>query len=791
MTAPDNAPVPLSTLLAHRPWVRALARTLVRDDATVDDVEQKTWLAALRSPPEKPSAVRSWLARVVRNAAYETGRTENRRRKHEAVAARPDRAPAVDDVVADAEQHKRVVLAVTELDEPYRTTVLLRFYEGLPPREVARRMGVPVETVRTRTRRGLERVRERFDRANGGDRAAWRAALAPLLAPAPLSGSAAAEQRKRPMKTSVLAALGVAALLVGAVTVALWDENGTAGEPPVLEAVQPADDGGAVPRRRRRDRPPVAGPADEEVVGVDEAGEEVQRPTVRRFNPFDSRTNEELEKVLELPESMRGEDVKPGRLIVRTRIETVAPRSHEPMILVAEFENAGAGPTRLHLPEHTGMLPFPVWRLVDGDGRVFAPRARSFQSMAPTGVHGAIVTLAPGEKHTVRYSADIFTEVLPENDERTGYDTPAAALPAGRYVVSCMHTVKDQTVPFTPADGGFNSDPRTAHGLWVGVVRSGEVSILVEASRRVLVTVEGPETIALGRPHVVRVNLENPGGEAREIPGTMTVSVFNKGRSTWVSGPVPIDPEADADAPLVLAAGEKRVVEVDVTRLGFRRRYRDAPTAAGLFEVISDGAAMAVFDFGDDDQMRSEPVWLRVKRDRGTLPDGISINVRLEGGGTNGLPVAQVELLNGSDETVRLPNRLAYPADVYFRIRAVADVGPARFGTVLDDSDAGSRLPLAVPPPSAVLPTRLHWSEKAYVKVAPLVAEDFVVFGAKRSLEMTIDLGTLVDRRAEPGRYLLTVGWRNLVTGARLGVEPAAVVGVLAGEPIEFDVAPE
>ncbi len=178
---PMPPPIPLDTLLTHRPWVRALARSLVHDPGTADDVEQETWLAALRNPPRHESTVRAWFSKVVRNFARESGRTGSRRRRREERAARPEATPATDDVVALAETHKRVVLAVTDLEEPYRTTVLLRFFEGLPPRRIAERMGVPVETVRSRTRRALTRLRERFDHEHDGDRAAWCAALMPLI----------------------------------------------------------------------------------------------------------------------------------------------------------------------------------------------------------------------------------------------------------------------------------------------------------------------------------------------------------------------------------------------------------------------------------------------------------------------------------------------------------------------------------------------------------------------------------------------------------------------------------
>jgi len=60
---------------------------------------------------------------------------------------------------------------------------VLRFYEDLPPRTIARRMGVPVATVKTRLARALAQLRARLDREHGGDGRSWALALLPLAAP--------------------------------------------------------------------------------------------------------------------------------------------------------------------------------------------------------------------------------------------------------------------------------------------------------------------------------------------------------------------------------------------------------------------------------------------------------------------------------------------------------------------------------------------------------------------------------------------------------------------------------
>jgi len=174
--------VPIESLLAHRDWVRRLARALARDESGADDLEQEAWLRAMRRPPSHAASLRGWLGTVLRRLAVDRGRSERSLARREESASRGEATvPSPADLVAEAEAHRRVVEAVLSLEEPYRTTVLLRWFEDLPPTELARRLGVPVETVRSRLRRAGERLRERL----GGDRdggSAWKAALLPLVA---------------------------------------------------------------------------------------------------------------------------------------------------------------------------------------------------------------------------------------------------------------------------------------------------------------------------------------------------------------------------------------------------------------------------------------------------------------------------------------------------------------------------------------------------------------------------------------------------------------------------------
>src|SRR5690606_2885864 len=150
-----------------------------------DDVVQRTWLRALREGPREVTRWRPWLARVARNLTLDHLRDARRRRRREHAAASPEALDSSVAVLQREEQRRRLVDAVLALPQPYRTPVLLRFWDGLGPAAIGRRMGVPAATVRSHLHRGLAMLRQRLDVDHGG-RERWLVGLAPLARPSGL-----------------------------------------------------------------------------------------------------------------------------------------------------------------------------------------------------------------------------------------------------------------------------------------------------------------------------------------------------------------------------------------------------------------------------------------------------------------------------------------------------------------------------------------------------------------------------------------------------------------------------
>ncbi len=183
-SASTSIPDPFVSLLEHSTWVRWLAWSLVRDDALADDLAQETWLVALKHPPEAGLPVRPWLAQVVRNLVRMKARGERRRRQREDTSHKEAQVEEAADspaqLVEQVETQRMLAGLVVDLEEPFRSTVLLRYHQGLSAADIAARQQVPAGTVRWRLKTGLDRLRAALDRQQGGDRSAWQRALAPL-----------------------------------------------------------------------------------------------------------------------------------------------------------------------------------------------------------------------------------------------------------------------------------------------------------------------------------------------------------------------------------------------------------------------------------------------------------------------------------------------------------------------------------------------------------------------------------------------------------------------------------
>jgi RNA polymerase sigma factor (sigma-70 family) len=228
----SSPPLTAELLATHGEWLRRLAAHLLHDGPDADDVVQETWKAAVVSPPEPDRPVRPWLAQVLRNAIRSTGRASSRRTAREASAAlRPESPATAEELLERMRLQEQIARLMTALEEPYRTTLLQRFYDGRDATEIGEACGVPAGTVRWRISEGIRRLRERLDEQQSGPQA-WRAALLPIAAPR----ARAARPSGSPSLVPLALGAGAVAIVAGALLVARLRPAADRAERPALVA---------------------------------------------------------------------------------------------------------------------------------------------------------------------------------------------------------------------------------------------------------------------------------------------------------------------------------------------------------------------------------------------------------------------------------------------------------------------------------------------------------------------------------------------------------------------------
>ena len=156
-------------MYAHQGIAFRTAYVIAGNAADAEEAAQdgfvKAWRALGRFREGAP--FRPWLLRIVANEARNRRRSAGRRTHLalRAAAEQPsgDAAPSPEAALLSAEQRETLLAAVNELSEDQRTVISLRYFVGLSEHETAEALGLPIGTVKSRTARALERLRESYD----------------------------------------------------------------------------------------------------------------------------------------------------------------------------------------------------------------------------------------------------------------------------------------------------------------------------------------------------------------------------------------------------------------------------------------------------------------------------------------------------------------------------------------------------------------------------------------------------------------------------------------------------
>jgi RNA polymerase sigma-70 factor (ECF subfamily) len=154
-------------------WRRPVARFLFRCTGRADlvqDLCQEVFLRVYQAGPRyrEAGAFPGWLFRIALNMVRDAGRRRKRDPGALTSAEPADPTAPVEATYRRRELADLMAQAAAELPEPLRVVLALRHDEGLSFEEIARLLGAPASTVKSRFVAALGRLRTRLEQLGYG-----------------------------------------------------------------------------------------------------------------------------------------------------------------------------------------------------------------------------------------------------------------------------------------------------------------------------------------------------------------------------------------------------------------------------------------------------------------------------------------------------------------------------------------------------------------------------------------------------------------------------------------------
>jgi len=151
----------------YGPLAKGLAHRVVRQPFLAEEIVQEAFLSLWRDPrsyQEARGTFRVWLLSTVHHRAVDVVRREEaqRRRKQEqqpVEAYQEDIADSVADRIDLAANRERVREALEDIPAAQRQILEMMYFAGKSQSDIARELGLPLGTVKSRTLLGMRRLR--------------------------------------------------------------------------------------------------------------------------------------------------------------------------------------------------------------------------------------------------------------------------------------------------------------------------------------------------------------------------------------------------------------------------------------------------------------------------------------------------------------------------------------------------------------------------------------------------------------------------------------------------------
>jgi len=147
----------------HARALRRYVEQFCPDRASADDIVQETFIRAWRHLPQLSAdgrPVRPWLFRVARNLLIDANRAE--RARPVTVPEQPAGEAGTDSGLEEILDRQLVSAALAHLSPAHQTVLVETFYRGGTMATVARELGIPHGTARSRLHYALDALRKQL-----------------------------------------------------------------------------------------------------------------------------------------------------------------------------------------------------------------------------------------------------------------------------------------------------------------------------------------------------------------------------------------------------------------------------------------------------------------------------------------------------------------------------------------------------------------------------------------------------------------------------------------------------
>jgi RNA polymerase sigma factor (sigma-70 family) len=136
------------------------------DEATAEELVQETMVSVWRKAAlcdARRASASTWLFTIARNLRVDRIRRQDPRlvdeQDGEGADATPDGAPPLDEQLVASRREEEVRAAMARLSAEQAQILNLSFYEEVPHARIARELGIPLGTVKSRVRLAVKHLR--------------------------------------------------------------------------------------------------------------------------------------------------------------------------------------------------------------------------------------------------------------------------------------------------------------------------------------------------------------------------------------------------------------------------------------------------------------------------------------------------------------------------------------------------------------------------------------------------------------------------------------------------------